>query len=111
MMNKKTKKATKSSKRTKVTVKPLKKTKAAPVVTPTATPAAERAATPVTRSKAARSHIAEGTRLFALAGRPTKAQFVKVYGAKGPTMTWAQRAKAGVDAKHFQVALAEKTKA
>ena len=59
------------------------------------------------RSKA----IAEGTRLFALAGRPTKAQFVKVYGAKGPTMTWAQRAKAGVDAKHFQAALADKTKA
>ncbi len=27
------------------------------------------------RSKAARAHIAEGTRLFALAGRPTKAQF------------------------------------
>jgi hypothetical protein len=41
---------------------------------------------------------------------PTKAQFVKVYGARGPTMTWAQRAKAGVDAKHFQAALAEKTK-
>ncbi len=50
------------------------------------------------RSKA----IAEGARLFALAGRPTKAQFVKVYGARGPTMTWAQRAEAGVDAKHFQ---------
>jgi hypothetical protein len=32
-----------------------------------------------TRSKAARAHIAEGTRLFALAGRPTKAQFIKVY--------------------------------
>ena len=63
------------------------------------------------RSKTARAHIAEGTRLFALAGRPTKAQFVKVYGAKGPSMTWAQRAKAGVDAKHFQSALAEKTKA
>ena len=57
------------------------------------------------RSKAARAHIAEGTRLFALAGRPTKAQFVKVYGPKGPTMTWVQRAEAGVDAKHFQEAL------
>jgi hypothetical protein len=61
------------------------------------------------RSKAARAHIAEGTRLFALAGRPTKAQFVKVYGAKGPTMTWAERAKAGVDAKHFQEALKAKS--
>jgi hypothetical protein len=47
------------------------------------------------RSKAARAHIAEGTRLFALAGRPTKAQFVKVYGPQGPKMTWEQRAKAG----------------
>jgi hypothetical protein len=56
------------------------------------------------RSKAARAHIAEGTRLFALAGRPTKAQFVKVYGPQGPKM----RAKAGVDAKHFQAALAAK---
>lgn len=58
----------------------------------------------VIRSKTARAHIAEGTRLFALAGRPTKAQFVKVYGPKGPKMTWAQRAEAGVDAKHFQAA-------
>ncbi len=61
------------------------------------------------RSKAARAHIAEGTRLFALAGRPTKAQFVKVYGPQGPKMTWAQRAKAGVDAKHFQEALKGKS--
>jgi hypothetical protein len=60
------------------------------------------------RSKAARAHIAEGTRLFALAGRPTKGQFVKVYGPKGPKMTWEQRAEAGVDAKHFQAALAAK---
>ncbi len=57
------------------------------------------------RSKA----IAEGTRLFALAGRPTKAQFIKVYGPNGPRMTWAQRAKAGVDAKHFQEALKAKS--
>jgi hypothetical protein len=63
------------------------------------------------RSKAARAHIAEGTRLFALAGRPTKAHFIKVYGPQGPKMTWEQRAKAGVDAKHFQAALAEKSKA
>jgi hypothetical protein len=59
------------------------------------------------RSKA----IAEGTRLFALAGRPTKAQFVKVYGVKGPTMTWTQRAAAGVPASKFQAVLAEKSKA
>jgi len=61
------------------------------------------------RSKAARAHIAEGTRLFALAGCPTKAQFVKVYGPQGPKMTWEQRAKAGVDAKYFQEALKAKS--
>jgi len=60
------------------------------------------------RPKTARAHIAEGTRLFALAGRPTKAQFIKVYGPQGQKMTWEQRAKAGVDAKHFQSALAAK---
>ena len=101
---KRSKKATKSSKRTKVTAKPAEKTKAA-------IPATQPTPNPVTRSKVARAHIAEGTRLFALAGRPTKSQFVKVYGTKGPTMTWAQRAEAGVDAQHFQAALAEKSKA
>jgi hypothetical protein len=57
------------------------------------------------RSKA----IAEGTRLFALAGRPTRAQFVKVYGPNGPRMSWAERAAAGVDAEHFQGALKAKS--
>jgi hypothetical protein len=61
------------------------------------------------RSTTARAHIAEGTRVFALAGRPTKAQFIKVYGPQGPKMTWDQRAKAGVDAKHFQEALKAKS--
>jgi hypothetical protein len=105
---KRPKRATKSSKRTKVAAQPVEKTKAAtksaPADAPLVTPA-------ITRSKAARAHIAEGTRLFALAGRPIKAQFVKVYGPKGPTMTWTQRAAAGVDAKHFQAALAQKSKA
>ena len=45
------------------------------------------------RSKVARAHIAEGTFLFAVAGRPTKAQFMKVYGPQGPKMTWEQRAE------------------
>ena len=52
---------------------------------------------------------AEGLRLFKLAGRPTKQDFVKVYGPNGPKMTWEQRAKAGVDAKHFQEALKAKS--
>ena len=51
---------------------------------------------------------AEGIRLFALAGRPSKEDFVKVYGPAGPKMTWEQRAKAGVPAEKFQAALAAK---
>ncbi len=48
----------------------------------------------------------EGIRLFKLAGRPTKEQFIAVYGPNGPRMTWDQRAAAGVPAKKFQTALA-----
>ena len=50
----------------------------------------------------------EGLRLFKLAGRPTRAQFVAVLGPNGPRMTWQQRAAAGVPAKQFQSALAAK---
>jgi hypothetical protein len=49
---------------------------------------------------------AEGIRLFTLAGRPSKEDFVKVYGPAGPKMTWEQRAEAGVPAERFQAALA-----
>ncbi len=49
---------------------------------------------------------AEGLRLFTLAGRPSKEDFVKVYGPAGPKMTWEQRAEAGVPAEKFQNALA-----
>lgn len=48
---------------------------------------------------------AEGLRLFKVAGRPTRDQFVLVYGERGPVMTWEQRAKAGVPASKFQTAL------
>jgi len=98
--SKRSKKTTKSSKRGKVARKPVKVTRVATKSAPTSTT--------VTRSTDARTNIAEGTRLYALAGRPTKAQFVKVYGPQGPKMTWTQRAEAGVDAKHFQAALAAK---
>ena len=50
----------------------------------------------------------EGMRLFRLPGRPSKEDFSKVYGANGPKMTWAERAKAGVPAAKFQAALAAK---
>jgi hypothetical protein len=50
----------------------------------------------------------EGLRLFKLAGRPTRAQFVAVLSPNGPRMTWEQRAAAGVPANKFQTALAAK---
>jgi hypothetical protein len=50
----------------------------------------------------------EGLRLFKLAGRPTKEQFILVYGERGPKMTWDQRAAAGVPASKFQAVLAQK---
>ncbi len=56
-------------------------------------------------TNAAGKSRAEGIRLFALAGRPSKEDFVKVYGPAGPKMTWEQRAEAGVPAEKFQAAL------
>jgi hypothetical protein len=61
-----------------------------------------------TGAKSPGPNRAEGIRLFALAGRPTKEQFVLVYGERGPKMTWQERAKAGVPAEKFQAALAAK---
>lgn len=58
------------------------------------------------KSTSAGKSRAEGIRLFALAGRPSKEDFVKVYGPPGPKMTWEQRAEAGVPAEKFQAALA-----
>ena len=58
--------------------------------------------------KAAGKSRAEGIHLFALAGRPSKEDFIKVYGPNGPKMTWEQRAEAGVPAEKFQAALAAK---
>jgi len=57
-------------------------------------------------TNAAGNSRTEGIRLFTLAGRPSKEDFVKVYGPAGPKMTWEQRAKAGVPAEKFQSALA-----
>ena len=45
---------------------------------------------------------AEGLRLYKLAGKPTREQVILVYGERGPVMTWAERAEAGVPAKTFQ---------
>jgi hypothetical protein len=56
--------------------------------------------------KSAGANRSEGIRLFKLAGRPTKEQFIRVYGERGPKMTWEQRAAAGIPAEKFQAALA-----
>ncbi len=60
---------------------------------------------PTTDAGKARS---AGVQDFILAGRPTKEQFILVYGERGPKMTWEQRAAAGVPAEKFQAVLAEK---
>src|ERR1039457_7592907 len=63
---------------------------------------------PQPQQKSAGVNRSEGIRLFKVAGRPTREQFVLVYGERGPRMTWDERAKAGVPAKQFQTALAAK---
>ena len=86
-----------------------RKMRAAPKVNAKAkAQAAKTAPKPESQQKPAGVNRSEGIRLFKLAGRPTKEQFIQVYGERGPKMTWEQRAAAGVDAKHFQAALAEK---
>jgi hypothetical protein len=67
-----------------------------------------RAPVKVKSAKGAGKSRAEGIRLFALAGRPSQQDFVKVYGPNGPKLTWAQRSEAGVPAEKFQAALAAK---
>lgn len=56
--------------------------------------------------KSAAVNRSEGIQLFKIAGRPTKEQFIRVYGERGPKMTWEQRAAAGIPAEKFQAALA-----
>ena len=70
------------------------------------TEAAKAAPKPESQQKSAGVNRSEGIRLFKVAGRPTKEQFILVYGEPGPRMTWDERAKAGVSAKQFQAALA-----
>jgi len=62
----------------------------------------------VKSAKADGKSRAEGIRLFTLAGRPSKQDFIKVYGPNGPKLTWAQRSEAGVPAEKFEAALAAK---
>jgi hypothetical protein len=85
---------------------PRKRKPVAPKKTKIAKVSKPRASKPST--KVAGKSRAEGIHLFTLAGRPSKQDFIKVYGANGPKLTWAQRSKAGVPAEKFQAALAAK---
>lgn len=92
------------------TPKPARARKAKASTTP-ATPAAKPATTGRTWPQQAEAPRREGVRLFAVAGRPTRDQFILVYGEKGPKMSWTERAAAGVPAEQFQAALAAKVNA
>src|SRR5258708_10977489 len=61
-------------------------------------PKAAKAAKPVVKSQpttdAGKARSA-GIQDFILAGRPSKADFIAVYGESGPRLTWQQRAALG----------------
>ena len=82
--------------------------KARPKVKAHKTPKSATATTQPLPKSVVSQNRAEGIRLFKLAGRPTREQCILVYGERGPRMTWAERAKAGVPANKFQAALAAK---
>src|SRR5258708_26427754 len=66
------------------------------------------AASTTTRSHAAKANIKEGLRLHQIAGRPTKAQPILVFGPKGYLMTSPKRTeKFGITPETFQAALAK----
>jgi len=46
-----------------------------------------------------------GIQQFNLAGRPTKEQFIQVYGPRGKAMSWVERIALGVGPEQFQEAL------
>ncbi len=103
---------TRTKKTTGTKRKPVSKGRATGKATTTQERKATKSAKPKApvhgRTTSAGSNRAEGIRLFKLAGRPTREQFVLVYGERGPKMTWDQRASAGVSAKQFPAALAAK---
>jgi hypothetical protein len=73
------------------------------------TEAAESETAPkTTRSETAKANIKEGLKQHALAGRPTKAQLILVFGTKGYALTWIQRTERfGITPETFQAALAK----
>jgi hypothetical protein len=130
------KKATKTSKRTKVLAQPVEEpdtaTTSPPAATSLSTPATSQPegavepqqavattasavpatpatpSNPATRSEAAKTNIKEGLRLHQIAGRPTRQQLTQVFGQKGYLLTWPKRTeKFGITPETFQEALAK----
>ena len=81
----------------------------APVVDTSVAQAAETETAPrSTRTDAAKANIKEGLRLHQIAGRPTKAQLILVFGQKGYLLTWPKRTERfGITPETFQAALAK----
>ena len=61
----------------------------------------------MTIKKAVKNRTA-GLQKFIAAGRPTKKEFIRVYGKRGHLLTWTEREELGVSAEQFQAALAKK---
>jgi hypothetical protein len=81
---------------------------AAAVAAPAASATPTTQANPNTRSESAKANIKEGLRLHQIAGRPTKAQLVLVFGKAGYLLTWPKRTeKFGITPETFQAALAK----
>jgi hypothetical protein len=81
---------------------------AAPAVATPATPVTETATPAVTRSPEAKANIAVGLAAHKLAGRPTKAQLISVFGKAGYLLSWPQRTERfGITPATFQAALAK----
>ena len=84
---------------------PVASQQADPVTTEAAGP---ETAPKTTRSETAKANIKQGLKQHAIAGRPTKAELILVFGTKGYAMTWAQRTERfGITPETFQAALAK----
>ena len=61
---------------------------------------AAKAPAPQPKTNAGKARAA-GRELYNIAGKPTQAQCIAVYGPRAPVLTWAQRAAMGVDAADY----------
>jgi hypothetical protein len=87
---------------------PVESHQAAPTVATPPTPVTEPGNPTVTWSEAAKANIKEGLRLHQIAGRPTKALLIGVFGKAGYLLTWPKRIeKFGITPETFQAALAK----